>query len=217
MTESTASSSSDTLVAQPDTLDWAKTDGLLPAIIQHARTGEVLMLGYMNRQALEHSIDSGQVTFYSRSRQRLWTKGESSGNVLQLVSARTDCDRDAILVQALPQGPTCHLGTRSCFGESPGPALSMLGRLADIIDARAAEGAESSYTAKLLAEGPNRCAQKVGEEGVEVALATVSGPVEDLNNEAADLLYHLLVCLKSAGSDLETVMAVLQQRHRPKP
>ncbi|MGY6631568.1 MAG: bifunctional phosphoribosyl-AMP cyclohydrolase/phosphoribosyl-ATP diphosphatase HisIE [Wenzhouxiangella sp.] len=217
MTESTASSSSDTLLAQPDTLDWAKTDGLLPAIVQHARTGEVLMLGYMNRESLEHSIETGQVTFYSRSRQRLWTKGESSGHVLQLVSARTDCDRDAILVQALPQGPTCHLGTRSCFGESPGPALSMLGRLADIIDARAAEDAESSYTAKLLAEGPNRCAQKVGEEGVEVALAAVSGPVEDLNNEAADLLYHLLVCLKSAGSDLETVMSVLQQRHRPKP
>ena len=218
MTESINTPSNDNLVAQPDTLDWAKTDGLLPAIVQHARSGEVLMLGYMNREALEHSIETGQVTFYSRSKQRLWTKGESSGNVLGLVSARTDCDRDAILIQALPQGPTCHLGTRSCFGDSPGPALSMLGRLADIIDARAAEGADgqsSSYTAKLLAEGPNRCAQKVGEEGVEVALATVSGPIEELNNEAADLLYHLLVCLKSAGSDLETVMSVLQQRHRP--
>ena len=217
MTESNAKPSDNNLVAQPDTLDWAKGDGLLPAIVQHARTGEVLMLGYMNREALEHSIESGQVTFFSRSKQRLWTKGESSGNVLLLVSARNDCDRDAVLIQALPQGPTCHLGTRSCFGESPGPALSMLGRLADIIDARAADGNEGSYTAKLLAEGPTRCAQKVGEEGVEVALAAVSGPVEDLNNEAADLLYHLLVCLKSAGSDLETVMAVLQQRHRLKP
>jgi phosphoribosyl-AMP cyclohydrolase / phosphoribosyl-ATP pyrophosphohydrolase len=196
-------------------LDWAKGDGLLPAIVQHAGDGRVLMLGYMNQAALDKTLDSGLVTFFSRSRQRLWTKGETSGNGLVLESLTTDCDHDTILVQARPQGPTCHLGTTTCFGDDPGPAIGFLDRLEQTIISRAEGGDQSSYTARLLTEGIERCAQKVGEEGVEVALAAVSGDREKLNGEAADLLYHLLVCLKAAGSDLNQVIAELQARHRP--
>jgi phosphoribosyl-AMP cyclohydrolase / phosphoribosyl-ATP pyrophosphohydrolase len=196
-------------------LDWAKGDGLLPAIVQHAGDGRVLMLGYMNQAALDKTLDCGLVTFYSRSRQRLWTKGETSGNGLVLESLATDCDHDTILVQARPQGPTCHLDTATCFGDDPGPAIGFLDRLEQTIISRAEGGDQSSYTARLLNEGIERCAQKVGEEGVEVALAAVSGDREKLNGEAADLLYHLLVCLKAAGSDLNQVIAELQARHRP--
>lgn len=196
-------------------LDWAKGDGLLPAIVQHAGDGRVLMLGYMDQAALDKTLDGGLVTFYSRSRQRLWTKGETSGNGLVLERLTTDCDHDTILVQARPQGPTCHLGTATCFGDDPGPAIGFVDRLEQTIISRAEGGNESSYTARLLNEGIERCAQKVGEEGVEVALAAVSGDREKLNGEAADLLYHLLVCLKAAGSDLNQVIAELQARHHP--
>jgi len=199
---------------QIHSLDWAKGDGLLPAVIQHADEGRVLMLGYMNADALETTLATGQVTFFSRSKQRLWTKGESSGHVLDLVSIEGDCDRDTLLVQARPNGPTCHLGTRTCFGNDMRPPIGLLGELEAVIRSRAGDDPASSYTARLLNEGVARCAQKVGEEGVEVALAAVQGKREELHNEAADLLYHLLVCLQSAGSSLDDVLAVLAQRRK---
>ncbi|MFU8831308.1 MAG: bifunctional phosphoribosyl-AMP cyclohydrolase/phosphoribosyl-ATP diphosphatase HisIE [Wenzhouxiangella sp.] len=200
--------------AASDQLDWAKGDGLLPAIVQDVRDGRVLMLGYMNQAALEKSLKIGKVTFHSRSKNRLWTKGETSGNSLQLVSITPDCDRDTLLVQAVPTGPVCHLGTATCFGDLPASGPGFLAHLEQTINERASTGDDTSYTARLLAEGVERCAQKVGEEGVEVALAAVSGNTEKLNSEAADLLYHLLVCLKSAGSDLNQVIEQLQSRHR---
>jgi len=196
------------------TLDWDKGDGLLPAIVQDARDGRVLMLGYMNSEALEKSLDSGKVTFFSRSKQRLWTKGETSGNVLELTGINSDCDHDTLLVQAIPHGPTCHTGTETCFGDTELPPIGLLAQLEQVITERANSSDSSSYTASLLEKGVERCAQKVGEEGVEVALAAVSGNREQLNNEAADLLYHLLVCLRAAGSNLDQVLAVLSTRRR---
>jgi len=195
-------------------LDWDKGDGLLPAIVQDARDGRVLMLGYMNAAALEKSLDSGKVTFFSRSKQRLWTKGETSGNVLELTGINSDCDHDTLLVQAIPHGPTCHTGTETCFGDTELPPIGLLAQLEQVISDRANSPGSSSYTASLLEKGVERCAQKVGEEGVEVALAAVSGNREQLNNEAADLLYHLLVCLRAAGSNLDQVLAVLSTRRR---
>ncbi len=195
-------------------LDWDKVDGLAPAIIQDAGDGRVLMLGYMNLQALETTLESGRVTFFSRSKQRLWTKGETSGHFLELVDIHSDCDRDTLLVQARPHGPTCHLGTTTCFGETGWPAVGQLARLESTIRQRARDGSESSYTRKLLERGAERCAQKVGEEGVEVALAAATGQGDKLNEEAADLLYHLLVCLKSAGSNLDQVLDTLRSRQR---
>jgi phosphoribosyl-ATP pyrophosphohydrolase/phosphoribosyl-AMP cyclohydrolase len=197
------------------TLDWDKVDGLVPAIVQHARDGRVLMLGYMNREALGKSLETRQVTFYSRSRQCLWTKGETSGNVLRLEQWWADCDRDALLIQAIPDGPTCHLGTSTCFGELDAAGGGFLDQLSAVVEQRADAGeANSSYTARLLAAGVERCAQKVGEEGVEVALAAVGGDPRKLTSEAADLLYHLLVCLRAADSDLATVIDELKARHR---
>ncbi len=197
-----------------EALDWAKGDGLLPAIIQHAGDGQVLMLGYMNEAALAETLASGRVTFFSRSKQRLWTKGESSGHWLDAVAVHGDCDHDTLLVQAWPQGPTCHLGTASCFGDELVAGAGFLSRLEQVLKARATQAPETSYTARLLAAGIPRCAQKVGEEGVEVALAAVSGDTAKLNEESADLLYHLLVCLQAAGSGLEDVIEVLAQRHQ---
>ncbi|MGM0525835.1 MAG: bifunctional phosphoribosyl-AMP cyclohydrolase/phosphoribosyl-ATP diphosphatase HisIE [Pseudomonadota bacterium] len=190
-------------------LDWDKMDGLLPCTVQHPLTGEVLMLGYMNRDAVSASLDSDKVTFYSRSKQRLWTKGESSGNVLQLQGIYADCDNDALLVQAIPHGPTCHLGTRSCFAEAPAPLLQQLDEL---LASRKDADPEQSYTAKLFAAGIKRAAQKVGEEGVEVALAAAVRDQQELVNESADLLYHLLVVLQASDTNLEAVLEVLQQR-----
>lgn len=195
-------------------LDWDKVDGLVPAVVQDGSDGRVLMLGYMNAEALQATLDSGRVTFYSRSKQRLWTKGETSGHFLELIDISSDCDRDTLLVQARAHGPTCHLGTTTCFGETRWPAVGQLARLAQTIDERAQAGSESSYTRKLLDRGVERCAQKVGEEGVEVALAAVTGNQEKLAEEAADLLYHLLVCLKSAGSSLDQVIETLHKRQR---
>lgn len=197
------------------TIDWEKTNGLIPAIIQHAVTGQVLMLGYMNEEALEKTLLTDQVTFFSRSKQRLWIKGESSGHTLALVDMALDCDQDTLLVLAKPQGPVCHLMTPSCFGEQA-PHGSMLARLSDIIDERASSQATESYTRSLLASGIQRCAQKVGEEGVEVALAATSGDQAALHEEAADLLYHLLVTLKAANTHLDAVLDVLGQRHQAK-
>jgi phosphoribosyl-ATP pyrophosphohydrolase/phosphoribosyl-AMP cyclohydrolase len=200
-------------------LDWDKGGGLLPAIVQHARTGHVLMLGYMNEAALRETLAHGRVVFYSRSRQALWTKGETSGHYLNVVDVSTDCDSDALLVLADPVGPTCHKGTESCFADAaPADAqrLAFLGLLENIIANRIADQPEGSYTARLFAEGPGRIAQKLGEEGVETALAAVSRDDEGLVSECADLLYHLLVLLKSRDLTLERVVEELRARHASK-
>ena len=196
-----------------DGIDWAKNDGLVPAIVQDALTGQVLMLGYMNEASLKHTIETQQVTFFSRSKQRLWTKGESSGNTLSLVDIAIDCDGDTLLMLAQPAGPVCHLMTPTCFGVDA-PQGSMLQRLAEVIEQRSSEDGDESYTRSLLASGVQRCAQKVGEEGVEVALAATSGDVKALAEESADLLYHLLVTLKATNTDLRDVLKVLDERHR---
>jgi len=201
------------MTASSDDLDWAKGDGLLPAVVQDADTGRVLMLGYMNDVALEKTRATGQVTFFSRSKQRLWTKGETSGNTLELVEVRIDCDRDTLLVQARPHGPTCHTGTATCFGDGIRPPLAFLGKLERVIEARRGADPASSYTAKLLDRGVKRCAQKVGEEGVEVALAATAGDRRELVSESADLLYHLLVVLAASNVRLEDVLEVLEGRH----
>jgi phosphoribosyl-ATP pyrophosphohydrolase/phosphoribosyl-AMP cyclohydrolase len=196
-----------------DQLDWAKSNGLLPAIVQHYLTGEVLMLGYMNAEALAQTQASGHVTFYSRSKQRLWTKGESSGHVLQMKSIRADCDADTLLVQADPQGPTCHRGTSSCFGDIARPPLGFLAELDALVASRKAELPEGSYTTRLFNGGTRRIAQKVGEEGVETALAAVTQGDDDLLGEAADLVFHLTVLLRARGFGLADVTEVLMKRH----
>lgn len=195
----------------PEKLDWAKGNGLLPAIIQHAEHGQVLMLGYMNQESLMHTLNSGHVTFFSRSKQRLWTKGETSGHHLSFVSAQADCDQDAILIQAMPKGNTCHLDRPSCFADAPKPFLFALG---DVIAQRKENPSEQSYTSKLFQSGVKRMAQKVGEEGVETALAAVVGDNNELLNESADLLFHLLVLLKQRGVSLNDAQKKLKQRHK---
>lgn len=204
-------------------LDFDKSGGLVPAVVQHAETGAVLMLGYMNPEALHATLTRRRVVFFSRSRQCLWEKGETSGHTLELVAVRTDCDRDTLLITALPAGPVCHLGTATCFGDDAPTArerrtgsasgIVFLGALQSIIAQRIAERPEGSYTARLYSQGPKRMAQKVGEEGLEVALAAVAETDEKLVAESADLLYHLLLLLKSRGSSLERVVAELEARH----
>jgi len=200
-------------------LDWDKCGGLMPAIVQDARSGRVLMLGYMNKQALRTTLAERRVTFYSRSKQRLWTKGETSGHVLNLVSVAQDCDRDTLLVLANPVGPTCHNGTLSCFDDtlqSDATRLSFLARLEAIIAQRVSERPEGSYSARLWSQGPNRIAQKVGEEGVEVALAAVTQADNELVSESADLVFHLALLLKSRGLSLAKVVEELERRHAAK-
>ena len=200
-----------TTTVDAETLDWGKGDGLLPAIVQDARTLRVLMLGYMDRTALEATLSSRRVTFFSRSKGRLWTKGESSGHFLELVSIEVDCDSDTLLVQAHPQGPTCHLQRESCFPSAPGSTLADLSAL---VERRAAERPEGSYTTKLFDGGIRRIAQKVGEEGVETALAAVAEDDDALLGEGADLLFHLLVLLRARGLGLADVEAKLRARRR---
>lgn len=197
-----------------DQLAWDKGAGLLPAIVHDADSGRVLMLGYMNAEALEQTRALGKVTFYSRSKQRLWTKGESSGHWLSVVGIEVDCDRDTLLIQARPAGPVCHLGTQTCFGAESGPPLAFLADLGAVIESRKGAAADSSYTARLFASGTRRIAQKVGEEGLETALAAVAQGREELLAEAADLLYHLQVLLADQGLGLADVVEVLRQRHR---
>ena len=194
--------------------DWGKASaGLLPAIVQHWLSGEVLMLGYMNEQALARTRALGQVTFFSRSRQRLWTKGETSGNVLLLKAIAVDCDGDTLLVTAEPRGPTCHAGTSSCFGEVR-PPLGFLAELDALVAQRNADRPSGSYTTRLLESGIRRIAQKVGEEGVETALAAVAQDDTELLGEAADLIFHLTVALRARGLSLADVETVLAKRHR---
>ncbi len=194
-----------------ESLDWAKGDGLLPVIVQDAGNLRVLMLGYMNAEALTATQDSGFVTFYSRSKQRLWKKGESSGHVLQLVSIQADCDNDTLLVLARPQGPTCHLQRDSCFADAPAFFIADLDAL---VAQRERDRPAGSYTTRLFDEGIRRIAQKVGEEGVETALAAVVQDDAALLGESADLVFHLLVLLRVRGLSLQDVSSVLQQRHK---
>lgn len=194
-----------------DQLDWGKGDGLLPVIVQDADNLRVLMLGYMNAQALAATRASGQVTFFSRSKQRLWTKGESSGHFLEVVSIDADCDADTLLILAHPRGPTCHLGRDSCFEHAP---ANFLGSLDALVATRERERPAGSYTTALFEKGTRRIAQKVGEEGVETALAAVAQGEEELLGESADLLYHLLVLLRARGLGLREVLSVLEARHR---
>ncbi len=198
-----------------DNLDWEKGGGLIPAIIQNDATGGVLMLGYMSRESFEETLASGFVTFYSRSKKRLWKKGEESGNVLTLVTAVPDCDSDALLIRVDPKGPTCHTGSQSCFkegGDITGIGPSVLHQLQDIVDERLESGDKSSYTRQLLTSGHARIAQKVGEEAVEVVIAAVEKDQAAFLDETADLLYHLIVLIRSQGLYLRDVERVLDER-----
>jgi len=203
---------------EPERIDWHKVSGLLPAIVQHAQSGSVLMLGYMNREALAATLERGRVVFFSRSKQRLWEKGETSGHVLTLVKLRLDCDADTLLISALPSGPVCHTGTATCFGDEPMTPLERLGfltQLEQLIDQRIVERPEGSYTARLYAAGMRRMAQKVGEEAVEVALAASGEDDAHLLGECADLLFHLLVLLRARSLQLADVVDALRRRHAP--
>jgi phosphoribosyl-ATP pyrophosphohydrolase/phosphoribosyl-AMP cyclohydrolase len=198
-----------------DNLAWEKMGNLMPAIVQDAFDGRVLMQGFMNKDALTATLESGKVSFWSRSRQELWTKGETSGNTLDLVEIHVDCDRDCLLVSARPEGPTCHLGTDTCF-DAEGkviPELAFLAELERVIAKRDVERPKDSYTTSLLESGIKRIAQKVGEEGVETALAAAAGEDEELLNESADLIYHLLVLLRSRKLELGSLVEVLKVRH----
>jgi phosphoribosyl-ATP pyrophosphohydrolase/phosphoribosyl-AMP cyclohydrolase len=197
--------------------DWDKGGGLLPAIVQDAASGAVLMLGYMNRESLAATRASGRVTFWSRSKGRLWTKGETSGHFLEVRQIAADCDGDTLLILAEPTGPACHKGTPTCWGENPPQSnaqrIAFLGQLEQVIAQRIATRPPGSYTAKLLAQGTRRIAQKVGEEGLELALAGVAQSDPEIVGEAADLLYHMLLLLKVKGLSLSQVMVELEIRH----
>lgn len=198
-------------------VDFAKGDGLVPAIVQDADTGAVLMMAYMNREALEQTIARRRAVFYSRSKQRLWEKGETTGHTLDVVDIALDCDADTLLVTARPRGPACHNGTLTCFGDQSRTAatsIAFLGKLEAVVAQRATEKPDASYTAKLLSRGINKVAQKVGEEGVETALAGVNEPDQKVIEESADLLFHLLVLLRARGLPLSQVVQELERRHR---
>lgn len=199
----------------PDTLDFAKGDGLIPVVVQDAATLQVLTLAYMDRAALDETIASKEATFYSRSRGGRWRKGETSGDRLHVVSITPDCDSDALVLKVRPVGNACHLNHISCFGEEDAPGLGRIARLEQTIAERAAADPATSWTARLIAEGPKRVAQKVGEEGVETALAGAAGPDEELTSEAADLIYHLLVLLRSRNLVFQDVLDVLATRAKP--
>lgn len=200
-----------------DALDFAKGDGLLPGIVQDARSGAVLMLGFLNRESLEATLQRRRVVFYSRTRGKLWEKGETSGHSLELVSVSADCDNDTLLLRVNPVGPTCHRNTTTCFGDGSVPAgegLGFLPKLQEVIEARIAQRPDESYTAKLYGQGIKRMAQKVGEEGVEVALAAQAGDDAELVSEAADLIFHLALLLRARDLSLDAVASELAARHR---
>jgi phosphoribosyl-ATP pyrophosphohydrolase/phosphoribosyl-AMP cyclohydrolase len=198
-------------------LDWEKMQGLVPAIVQDADSGAVLMMGYMNREALAATQTTGRVTFWSRSKGRLWTKGETSGHFLEVRSISADCDQDALLILAQPTGPACHLGTATCWGKDAPQSLAQnfafLAKLEQIVAQRIAVRPEGSYTVKLLDAGLTRIAQKVGEEGLELALAAVAQTDREIVGEAADLLFHTVLLLKAKGLSLAPVVAELESRH----
>jgi phosphoribosyl-ATP pyrophosphohydrolase/phosphoribosyl-AMP cyclohydrolase len=204
-------------IADIESLAWDKGDGLIPGIVQDARTEAVLMLGYLNRDSLRATLERQRVVFYSRSRQTLWEKGETSGNTLQLATIAADCDNDTLLIRVNPVGPACHRNTTTCFGDGALPdsdGIGFLSKLEEIIEARLAQSPDGSYTAKLFSQGTKRMAQKVGEEGVEIALAATAGDDNELISESADLLFHLAVLLRSKGLSLSSVAAELAARHR---
>lgn len=195
-----------------DNLNWAKVDNLMPAIVQDSNTKIVLMLGYMSPEALAKTVSSGLVTFFSRSKNELWQKGETSGNSLKLISIKADCDNDTLLVSAQPNGPTCHKGTDTCFDEANTANTAWLSNFEDIVKGRANAPVAESYTASLMERGIKRIAQKVGEEGVEVALAAATDDVDELIEESADLLYHLTLLLVAKDKSLNDVVSCLQSR-----
>ncbi|AGB09570.1 bifunctional phosphoribosyl-AMP cyclohydrolase/phosphoribosyl-ATP diphosphatase HisIE [Vibrio parahaemolyticus] len=197
-------------------INWEKVDGLVPAIVQDFQSSQVLMMGYMNQDALAKTGETGQVTFFSRTKERLWTKGETSGNVLQLVNISLDCDNDTLLVRVNPIGPTCHTGTTTCWDGDAQEESQMvwLHQLEQLLAARKSADPDSSYTASLYARGTKRISQKVGEEGVEVALAATSGDKAELVCESADLIYHLLVLLQDQGLSMNDVVNKLKERHK---
>lgn len=194
-------------------LDFDKMDGLIPAIIQDNSTQKVLMLGFMNKEAYEKTVETGKVTFFSRTKKRLWTKGEESGNFLNVMSIKADCDNDTLLVMANPCGPVCHKGTDTCWGEKNEQDIMFLKELQDFIDKRHEEMPENSYTTSLFKSGVNKMAQKVGEEAVETIIEACNGTDERLIYEGADLLYHLIVLLTSKGYRIEDLARELKERH----
>ena len=197
-----------------DKIDWDKGQGLVPAIVQHIDNGQILMLAYMDRAALAQTISSKKVTFFSRSKNRLWTKGETSGNQLDFISSEMDCDADTLLIQARPQGPSCHTGSVTCFNDQTPSNIGFLDQLATLISERHTIMPEDSYTTSLFAGGKALIAQKVGEEGVELALARMKDDRAEMANEAADLLFHMMVLLEDAGLSLADAISVLQTRHK---
>ncbi|MDF7667662.1 bifunctional phosphoribosyl-AMP cyclohydrolase/phosphoribosyl-ATP diphosphatase HisIE [Orbaceae bacterium ESL0727] len=199
-------------IVNPQQLDWQKVNNLMPVIIQHYVSGDILMLGYMNPEALAQTQSSGKVTFYSRTKQRLWTKGETSNNFLNVVSITADCDNDTLLILVNPTGPTCHTGSYSCFNAQT--EWGFLFELENLLGSRKSADPNTSYTAKLYHDGTKRIAQKVGEEGVETALAATVRDKEELKNEAADLIYHLLVLLQDQDLSLKDVIGILKGRHK---
>ncbi|WP_435248994.1 bifunctional phosphoribosyl-AMP cyclohydrolase/phosphoribosyl-ATP diphosphatase HisIE [Vibrio sp. nBUS_14] len=202
--------------ALSERINWEKVGGLVPAIVQDYQSSQVLMMGYMNPAALEKTGETGQVTFFSRTKERLWTKGETSGNVLQLQNIALDCDNDTLLVKVNPIGPTCHTGTTTCWDGDKQQESQMvwLHQLEQLLAARKDADPESSYTASLYARGTKRISQKVGEEGVEVALAATSGDKAELVCESADLIYHLMVLLQDQGLSMNDVVNKLKERHK---
>ena len=198
------------------TIDFNKMNGLVPAIIQDADTQKVLMLGYMNEEAYEKTVETGKVTFFSRTKNRLWTKGESSGNFLEVVSIKNDCDNDTLLIQVHPTGPVCHTGTDTCWGEkNESNPLTFLSELQDFIEKRHEEMPEGSYTTSLFKDGLNRMAQKVGEEALEAVIEAVNGTDDRLIYEGSDMLYHLIVLLTAKGLRIEQMVNELKERHQP--
>ncbi|MDR3251431.1 MAG: bifunctional phosphoribosyl-AMP cyclohydrolase/phosphoribosyl-ATP diphosphatase HisIE [Tannerella sp.] len=195
-------------------LDFKKSGGLIPAIIQDAQTNTVLMLGFMNEEAYQKTVESGKVTFYSRTRQCIWTKGETSGNYLNTVKILADCDNDTILIKANPDGPTCHTGAETCFGEANRNGVYFIQYLQEFITRRFKERPEGSYTTSLFEKGVNRMAQKVGEEAVETVIEATNGTDGDFIYEASDLIYHLIVLLTSKGYSLEDIAKELKKRHK---
>ncbi|MBP3566707.1 MAG: bifunctional phosphoribosyl-AMP cyclohydrolase/phosphoribosyl-ATP diphosphatase HisIE [Paraprevotella sp.] len=198
------------------TIDFDKMNGLVPAIIQDAETKNVLMLGYMNREAYDKTVETGKVTFFSRTKNRLWTKGETSGNFLNVVSIKNDCDNDSLLIQVRPDGPVCHTGTDTCWGETNEVSpLMFLSELQDFIEKRHEEMPEGSYTTSLFKDGLNRMAQKVGEEALEAVIEAVNGTNDRLIYEGSDMLYHLIVLLTAKGLRIEQMVEELKIRHKP--
>ncbi|MDR1601430.1 MAG: bifunctional phosphoribosyl-AMP cyclohydrolase/phosphoribosyl-ATP diphosphatase HisIE [Tannerella sp.] len=195
-------------------LNFGKLGGLIPAVIQDAQTGRILMLGFMNEEAYRKTVETKKVTFFSRTKQRLWTKGETSGNFLHTVEILADCDRDTLLIKVRPDGPVCHTGNDTCFGETNGEGLSFLACLQDFIERRHREMPEGSYTTALFNDGVNRMAQKVGEEAVETVIEATNGTDERFIYEASDLIYHLMVLLTSKGYRLDDIARELKKRHK---